>query len=78
VEFKRRRRFDTPGGNIFVVAPEDLILSKLLWAKEAESDLQRNDAQAIVESAADLDWPYLDKWAVSLDVADMLDELKNL
>jgi hypothetical protein len=30
-----------------------------------------------MESVADLDWDYLERWAVTLDVKDMLDRVKR-
>ena len=77
LEFKRRRTFDVDGTPIFVVAAEDLILSKLKWAQETGSELQQQDARAIMESVADLDWSYLEKWASSLSLRDILDQMRN-
>lgn len=56
VEFDRRKQFDIEGTPIWVVAPEDLILSKLEWSKESDSTLQQRDVQALAESVTDLDW----------------------
>ncbi|MBN2496984.1 MAG: hypothetical protein JXR96_20500 [Deltaproteobacteria bacterium] len=72
VEFGRRRRFEVEGVSIWVVAPEDLLLSKLHWVKDSRSELQQRDARTIAHSAADLDWPYLEKWAEKLGVSDLL------
>ena len=77
VEFDRRRQFDIEGTPIWVVAPEDLILSKIKWAQESNSELQQRDAQALVESVTDLDWSYLEPWAVRLGVKDLLDQVKK-
>jgi hypothetical protein len=77
VEFARRRRFDVEGVPVWVVAPEDLVLSKLHWSKESCSDIQREDARTIVQSAPDLDWDYLDKWALDLGVQDLLSEVRE-
>ena len=77
LEFDRRKQLDIQGTSISVVAPEDLILSKLHWAKESDSELQMRDARAIVEGVADLDWPYLETWAAALGVADLLDRVKG-
>lgn len=77
VEFGRRRRIDIEGVSVFVVAPEDLLLSKLCWGKDSGSELQREDARAIAESAADLDWPYIEKWALVLGINDSLVGVRN-
>lgn len=77
VEFERRRRFDINGTPISVVAPEDLILSKLEWSKDSGSELQRRDARSIVESVEDLDWSYLEIWAKDLGVWDLLEQVRT-
>ena len=77
LEFDRRRIIDIEGTPISIVTAEDLTLSKLHWAKEVDSELQRRDARLILESVSDIDSPYLDKWAASLGVNDLLDQARN-
>lgn len=72
LEFERRKRVDIEGISLFVVAPEDLILSKLLWAKSSQSELQQRDVGQLVQSLQDLDWAYLERWAEGLDIAELL------
>jgi hypothetical protein len=38
-EFARRRTVSVAGQRVFIVSPEDLILSKLDWAKESRSQM---------------------------------------
>ncbi len=76
-EFARRRRLEIDSVVIWVVSPEDLLLSKLLWAKQGGSELQRRDAKAIGQSVDDLDWSYIQKWAAELSVADVLEEVRG-
>ena len=77
LEFERRLEFNIEDTAIFVVTAEDLILSKLHWAKKSGSELQQRDVEAIIESVADLDWPYLKKWASWLGLCNMLDQAGN-
>lgn len=72
LEFGRRRKMEIGGGNLFVVAPEDLILTKLCWGKPSLSELQIRDAALLAKTRPDLDWDYLKDWARKLDVADLL------
>jgi hypothetical protein len=60
----------------WAVTPEDAILSKLEWSKMAESERQFRDAfgVALVQSGR-LDWDYMRKWAVELDVTTLLERL---
>ena len=76
VEFQRRRRLFLGGVDIWLVAPEDLLLSKLVWAREGGSELQLRDAATLVASVPDLDWPYMSRWASTLGVARELEALK--
>jgi len=75
-EFRRRRQVAIDGVGISVVAPEDLILSKLVWAKDSRSETQFRDIRQIIGDAVGLDWDYLGKWAADLGVGDLLAEVK--
>ena len=75
LEFQRRREIDVEGTALYVVAPEDLILSKLLWAKETGSELQRRDVKDVILSGTSLDWQYLDSWSGQLGVDRQLREI---
>ena len=77
VEFERRRVIDFEGARIAVVAPEDLILSKLVWARQSESELQQRDVRQLVQSVQGLDWPYLEHWAERLSVSELFDRARR-
>jgi hypothetical protein len=77
IEFGRRRQVDIEGTSVWIAAPEDLILSKLRWSKDADSESQKNDARSILRSVQDLDWAYLEKWADYLEIKDLLGEVKE-
>ena len=62
---------------ISVVAAEDLILSKLVWAKQSRSDLQLGDVRQMTSTVSDLDWKYMKKWAAVLGVDDLLREAET-
>ena len=72
-EFERRMAVDLEGARIWLVSKEDLILSKLLWAKQSASEMQRRDVQNLLATGADR--AYLSHWAQRLGVAPMLEEL---
>ena len=72
-EFERRRQISAMGQMLWVVAPEDTILSKLEWMKGRESDIQYADAVGVaVTQWNNLDLEYLRKWAAQLGVEEML------
>ena len=64
------------GVDVWLAAPEDVLLSKLVWARESGSELQLRDAANLVASVPDLDWPYIFRWASSLGVERDLEALK--
>jgi len=68
MEFSRRRLVELGGFSASVVAPEDLILSKLVWALDSRSESQGRDVRALVASVPGLDWKYLWHWADVLGV----------
>ena len=70
-EFSRRRPVSADGHEIFIVAPEDLILSKLDWAKESLSEVQLNDVRNLLDSVEGLDRDYLAHWSNRLGLATL-------
>jgi len=72
-EFLRRRAVSLSGVDTFIVSREDLILSKLVWAVETNSEMQRRDVQSLVHAI--LDKAYLRKWASPLGVAASLEQV---
>jgi hypothetical protein len=65
------------GLDVWVVSAEDVILSKLEWAKKnSESGQQYRDALGVAVVQYDrLDRDYLYKWAKELQVESSLEEL---
>jgi hypothetical protein len=73
VEFARRQAVQIHGVNTWIVSREDLILSKLVWAKDSGSELQRRDVRSLLDES--MDRSYLAKWAERLGVAEALAEI---
>jgi hypothetical protein len=75
-EFERRRQIEAMGQTLWVVSPEDTILSKLEWMKGRKSDVQYSDALGVaVAQWGNLDIEYLHRWAGPLGVEKMLTRL---
>jgi len=74
VEFDRRRQVAINGYRVWMVAPEDLILSKLLWGGKSESELQFRDVKQLLSVVKKMDTAYLRDWAARLGVADLLEK----
>jgi hypothetical protein len=76
-EFGRRRTVSVGGKAFSIVTAEDLLLSKLFWAKTSRSELQLGDVRNLILSEQTLDWPYIERWAQKLGVVDLLNEVRS-
>jgi hypothetical protein len=72
-EFARRRRITLGDFQTWIVTREDLILSKLYWARESKSELQLRDVRNLLSS--DCDMTYLFNRAEGLGVKPLLEEI---
>jgi hypothetical protein len=77
VEFGRRRkvRIRSSGETLFVKAPEDTVIRKLLWYREggeASTKQWRDVVEVLRNSAAQHDARYLDAWCDPLQLRDLL------
>lgn len=62
-EFARRQPIEFEGVSLWVASVEDVIISKLEWAKIGGSARQIEDVASLLRLAAgELDRPYLDRW----------------
>ena len=64
-EFSRRIEVDYFGKNIYVVSPEDLLISKLIWIQNVQSAMQIEDIISL-KKIENLDWAYITHWIKSL------------
>jgi len=76
-EFGRRRTVSVGDKAFSIVTAEDLLLSKLLWAKTSRSELQLGDVRNLILSEKTLDWPYIERWAQKLGVEGLLNEVRS-
>jgi hypothetical protein len=75
-KFARRRVMDLEGLPVAVISPEDLILSKLHWARGTASARQGEDVRLLLREVPGLDDVYLRHWAAALDLTDALEALR--
>ena len=64
-EFRRRLKVDYFEKTIYVVSPEDLLISKLIWIQDFQSAVQMEDIKSLVV-VENLDWEYISKWVKQL------------
>jgi hypothetical protein len=74
-EFSRRQRISVDGHEMCIVTPEDLILSKLEWAKNTQSEVQLSDVRNLLTGVEGLDRNYLTRWASRLGLESLYREV---
>ena len=76
-KFNNRVKMNFQDREIYVISPEDLIISKLLWSKSAGgSERQIRDCESIYRlNSENLDLDYLKKWVKTLDIEKEFDKL---
>jgi len=66
-EFARRRQIDFLNMRIYIVSPEDLLLSKLIWIQELQSSQQMEDIK-LLTGINGIDWNYIHHWVKKLEL----------
>lgn len=77
LEFERRREVIVEGTRIAIVSPEDLVLSKLFWAKDSLSEMQLGDVKNLLRMVKELDRAYIEKWVESLSLGGVYQKVKS-
>jgi len=66
-EFERREAVDFLDMKVYLVSPEDLIISKLIWIQEIQSSVQAEDIKSLSDLEK-LDWHYITGWIDKLNL----------
>ena len=72
LEFERRRAITIQDFVVWVVSKEDLIISKLAWARESRSELQFRDVRNLM--ATEHDTRYVEQWTRELGLYELWQE----
>ena len=75
VEFSRRKKVKILDHNIWIVTKEDLVISKLLWAQDSLSQIQKMDIENLLKSGYDK--AYLSRWLKTLFIYDFSRDFLN-
>lgn len=69
--FQRCETVEIAGVRMATASAEDILITKLWWAKLGESERQLNDAAGIVQvQGASLDRDYVERWVAALELDD--------
>jgi len=60
--FSRRKQVLIEQSPMWFVSAEDLVISKLVWAKDSHSEMQLKDVRNLIETVDNLDLKYIDNW----------------
>jgi hypothetical protein len=65
-EMARRRPVQLFGASVYVASPEDVVVSKLEWAKASGSERQLRDVAEVLAGQPELDTAYIERWVDEL------------
>lgn len=75
--FSRRERVNYSGDfEVWIISKEDLIVSKLNWAKTSKSEMQMRDVAGIIRNGYDKE--YVEFWTAKLGLSEILQECFDL
>ena len=79
IQFERRQQYEIPGGiQVNLASPEDIIISKLQWRSQTQSDKQWRDILGILKVQGEsLDFNYLNDWSNRLGFTQDLQQART-
>ena len=73
---ERRREIEIEGTMVKIISPEDLIIAKLLWAKDSRPEMQFRDVHGLLHYRT-LDEVYVRDTAAQLGLLELLEEARG-
>ncbi len=74
-EFERRQRITVEDFSTWIVSKEDLIISKLDWARDSRSEMQFRDVKNLLATGCDRG--YIDGWTKTLGLYELWQECQR-
>ncbi|MFH1454524.1 MAG: hypothetical protein ABIH00_11195 [Armatimonadota bacterium] len=75
--FGRRKKILIENKPMWFITAEDLILSKLLWAKASFSETQLKDIGNLFKTVKDMDKDYIEHWIKKLELYDVYEKVEK-
>ncbi len=67
LEFRRKRKLKITDFEVWIVSPEDLVISKIEWIQQLKSEKQINDIKNLL-AISQIDKKYIQKWCNELNL----------
>lgn len=75
--FSRKKQVLIEQNPMWFISPEDLVISKLIWAKDTHSEMQLKDVRNLITTVDNLDSKYIDNWLRELGLEQIYKEARN-
>lgn len=75
--FSRRKQVRIEQDPVWFVTAEDLVISKLAWAKDSHSEMQLRDVANLMQTTDNLDMKYVKAWVRELGLAQIYKEAED-
>ena len=66
--FTRRNKVLIDNVSMLLISPEDLVVAKLIWAKDSHSELQLKDVANLLRTVPTMDKGYIKEWVKKLNL----------
>ncbi len=77
LKFERRQAYQLIQGQfIYLASPEDVVVNKLRWGQQSQSEKQWRDVLGVLKIQQDhLNYNYIHQWAAAFDLSEQLDQV---
>lgn len=77
LKFSRRQRVSQGDKSLWLIRPEDLLLSKLAWGQRGDSAMQAEDVRKLIRDAKEMDWEYVNEWLDRTGLRKAYDDVRS-
>ena len=76
--FRRRVSIVSHGRTVYLPTPEDVVITKLLWAMRLGRSKDSDDIRDVLSvQQSSLDWDYIHKWCAEHQTRELLDRIRQ-
>ncbi|MEW6039901.1 MAG: hypothetical protein AB1633_00070 [Elusimicrobiota bacterium] len=75
--FLRKKNISIENSPMWFISPEDLVISKLNWARDSYSEMQLKDVRNLLQTMDNIDFQYIEKWVEKLNLIEIYQKIGN-